>query len=189
MVAWHVQLDGNAPQSIHLACVILGVRLLRGGEAAMSGVFRGVSSLSDGSNGTVWEGVGRAGRGLDTILGSSLGFVAHIAICMLRIVSSSSHSATASVAGGARLAGVSVPYRGGWSGGGGLWCAFIPVVFVSSLAFWSMSVARSSIVFFWLLASALGAFVDRVNLRYGVSDMLIICQLHQRLCSRSSEKG
>jgi hypothetical protein len=30
-VAWHVQLDGNAPQSIHLACVILGVRLLRDG--------------------------------------------------------------------------------------------------------------------------------------------------------------
>jgi hypothetical protein len=127
MVAWHVQLDGNAPQSIHLACVILGVRLLRGGEAAMSGVFRGVSSLSDGSNCTVWEGGGGGGRGLDTNVGSSLGFVAHIAICMLRIVSSSSHSATASVAGGARLVGVSIPYRGGWSGGVGCGVLLFPL--------------------------------------------------------------
>ena len=120
--------------------------------------------------------MGRAGRGLDTNVGSSLGFVAHIAICMLRIVSSSSHSATASVAGGAGLAGV--PCRGGWGGGGGLWC-----VFISSLEFWSMSVARSSIVFFWLLVSALGAFVDRVNLRYGVSDILFANSINDFLAA------
>jgi hypothetical protein len=34
------------------------------------------------------------------------------------------------VAGGAGLAGVSIPYRGGWGGGGGLWCVFISDVFV-----------------------------------------------------------
>ena len=127
--------------------------------------------------------MGRAGRGLDTVVGSSLGFVAHIAICMLRIVSSSSRSATALVAGGAGLAGVSIPCRGGWGGGGGLWCVFISDVFVSSLEFWSMSVARSSIVFFWLLASALGAFVDRVNLRYGVSDMLFANSINDFLAA------
>ena len=73
----------------------------------------------------MWVGVGQAGRVLDTVVGSSLGFVAHIAICMLRIVSSSSRSATASVAGEARLAGISVPSREGWSGVGGLCCGFI----------------------------------------------------------------
>ena len=53
MVAWHVQLDGNAPQSVHLACFVLGASFLRGEGDAISGVFRGVSSLSDGSNCTV----------------------------------------------------------------------------------------------------------------------------------------
>jgi hypothetical protein len=54
-----------------------------------------------------------------------------------------------------------------WAG-----CGFISVIFVSRLEFWSVSVARVSVVFFGVVASALGAFVDSVNLRYGVSGML-----------------
>jgi hypothetical protein len=71
----------------------------------------------------------------------------------------------------AKLAGISVPSRGGWSGGLGLGCGFISVIFVYRLEFWSVSVA-CSVDFFGVGASALGAFVDSVNLRCGVSGML-----------------
>ena len=71
-----------------------------------------------------------------------------------------------------KLAGTSVPSRGGRCEGGGLGCGDISVTLASRLGFWSVPVACVSVVFFGVGASALGAFVDSVNLRYGVSGML-----------------